>query len=298
MKRLAIVAIMIATSIQMLWAAEEKNAKAGAVAGAPAAKSSSDASSKASFTDPVTGMEFVDVPAGCFKMGDTWGDGQGDEKPVHEVCLDGFRMGKFEVTNAQYRIFKPGHNSGIYDGNSLNNDNQPVVNVSWFDAVEYARWLSKKSGREFRLPTEAEWEYAARGGTDGRNYWGDDPYEVCRYANGADLTAKSQWPDWAITECNDGYKVAAPVGSYLPNKFGLYDMMGNAWEWTGDWYDAEYYFHGPKDSPTGPSSGSLKNPRGGGWGNASECIRVSDRNGFAPDFKILFLGFRLASPLR
>lgn len=249
-----------------------------------------------SFTDQVTGMEFVKVPAGCFRMGDTYGDGQGDEKPAHEVCLNGFSMGKYEVTNAQYRRFKPGHNSGSYEGNSLNGDNQPVTNISWLDAVEYAKWLSFKSGRSYRLPTEAEWEYAARGGTSGRNFWGDDPAEACRHANGADITAKSQWPDWTVTECNDGYKVAAPVGRFRPNGYGLYDIMGNAWEWTADWYDEEYYYNSPKDNPQGPPSGELKIPRGGGWGNASECVRVSDRNGFPPDFRILFLGFRLVSP--
>jgi formylglycine-generating enzyme required for sulfatase activity len=250
------------------------------------------------FTDSASGMFFVPVPAGCFIMGDTFGDGQGDEKPAHNVCLDGFYMGKFEVTNAQYRKFKPEHNSGVYEGNSLNGDSQPVANVSWYEAVEFARWLSKKSGRTYRLPTEAEWEYAARGGTGGRNFWDDAPSGACRYANGADLTAKSQWPAWTTTDCNDGFKVAAPVGSFQSNAFGLHDMMGNAWEWTNDWYDAEYYFNSPKDNPRGPSQGALRVPRGGGWGNASECVRVSDRNGFDPDFRILFLGFRLVSPLK
>lgn len=241
----------------------------------------------------LAGITFVKVPGGCFKMGDTHGDGQGDEKPVHEVCLDDFSMSKYEITNAQYRQFIPDHDSGLYEGNSLNGDNQPVTNVSWYEASQFAKWLSEKTGRNYRLPTEAEWEYAARGGKGGRNFWGDNTKDACLSANGADLTAKSQWPDWTVTGCNDGYKVSAPVGSFRPNAFGLYDMMGNAWEWTNDWYDSEYYFESPKKNPEGPSNGSLKIPRGGGWGNASECVRVSDRNGFAPDFRILFLGFRL-----
>ena len=173
-----------------------------------------------------------------------------------------------------------------------------MANVSWYDAVQYAQWLSEKTGRLYRLPSEAEWEYAARGGVAARNYWGDNPVDACRFANGADLTAKSQWPNWTVTTCNDGYRVAAPVGKFQPNGFGLYDMMGNAWEWTNDWYDSEYYFHSPKKNPPGPTEGSLRIPRGGGWGNASECVRVSDRNGFAPDFHILFLGFRLVSTVR
>lgn len=250
------------------------------------------------FIEPLTGMALVNVPAGCFQMGDTYGDGQGDEKPVHEVCLDAFSMGIHEVTNSQYRRFKPGHDSGIYEGNSLNGNDQPVANISWFEAMEYAQWLSEKTGRRYRLPTEAEWEYAARGGASARNYWGDGPLDACLFANGADLAAKNQWPDWTITACNDGYKVAAPTGRFKPNGFGLYDMMGNAWEWTNDWYDAQYYLNSPLKNPAGPATGVLRIPRGGGWGNASECVRVADRNGFAPDFRILFLGFRLVSNVR
>lgn len=247
------------------------------------------------YTVPRVGMEFVAVPSGCFTMGDTHGDGQGDEKPLHEVCVNGFLAGKYEVTNGQYRQFRPDHNSGSYEGNDLNGDNQPVTGVTWYAAKEYAQWLSKLSGKVFRLPTEAEWEYIARGDNPGRNYWGDDPDAACKSANGADLTAKSQWSDWTTTECSDRYKVSAPVGRFQPNSYGIYDIMGNAWEWTNDWYDAEYYVDSPKSNPQGPSSGKLKIPRGGGWMNASECVRVADRNGFAPDFNILFLGFRLVS---
>jgi len=252
-------------------------------------------STAAAYIEKNTGMEFVKVPGGCFVMGDTHGDGQGDEKPLHEVCIDSFFVGRFEVTNAQYRKFSPYHNSGRYEGNDLNGDSQPVTGVTWYDAVEYAKWLSKRSGKVFRLPAEAEWEYVARGGTNGRNYWGDSPDIACRCANGADLTARSQWSDWTTTECSDSYKVSAPVGRFQPNVYGVHDIMGNAWEWTNDWYDAEYYFDSPKKNPLGPSSGKLKIPRGGGWMNASECVRVADRNGFLPDFSILFLGFRLVS---
>jgi len=250
---------------------------------------------KTVYTEPATGMKFVEVPEGCFIMGDTHGDGQGDEKPLHKVCLDSFLMGRHEVTNGQFRKFRPAHDSGSYEGNALNDDNQPVTGVTWYDAVEYAGWLTRLSGRRFRLPTEAEWEYAARGGTSGRNYWGDDPYVACKNANGADQTAKTQWSDWTVTECNDGYKVSAPAGRFAANDYGIHDIMGNAWEWTNDWYDADYYFESHGKNPPGPASGKLKIPRGGGWLNASECVRAADRNGFAPDFSILFLGFRLVS---
>lgn len=255
----------------------------------------SDQPASAVYTERSTGMEFVKIPAGCFVMGDTHGDGQGDEKPLHKVCIESFFAGKHEVTNAQYRKFRPDHTSGSYEGNNLNGDSQPVTGVTWFDATEYAKWLSKKSGEKFRLPTEAEWEYTARGGNNGRNYWGNDPDIACKTANGADLTARQQWKDWVTTECSDRYKVSAPVGSFHANIFGVHDIMGNAWEWTNDWYDAEYYFESPRMNPQGPTSGKLKIPRGGGWMNASECVRVADRNGFSPDFSILFLGFRLVS---
>lgn len=291
MKLLLVAFVAVCALSETVPAASEVTAKSATVVTASSQKSSY----VSGFSDPLTGMEFVAVPEGCFRMGDTFGDGQGDEKPVHEVCLDAFSIGKYEVTNAQFRKFRPDHDSGGYGGNPLNDDNQPVASVSWYDAVQYAQWLSAKSGRSYRLPTEAEWEYAARGGTAGRNFWGSESSDACRHANGADLTAQSQWPDWTITACYDGYKVAAPVGRFKPNAFGLYDMMGNAWEWTNDRYDAEYYFKSPTKNPRGPDSGSLRIPRGGGWGNASECVRVSDRNGFAPDFSILFLGFRLVS---
>ena len=261
MKQLLVIFITLAITVQLLWFAEVKKLLSGGVAGSP--KPAASASSVPSFTDPVTGMEFVPVPGGCFQMGDTYGDGRGDEKPVHEVCLDGFSMGKYEVTNGQYRRFRPGHNSGAYEDNLLNKDSQPVVNVSWHDAREYAEWLSEKSGHVFRLPSDAEWEYAARGGTTGRNYWGDSALEACRYANGADQAAKRQWPEWTVHPCDDGHRVTSPVGSLKPNAFGLYDMMGNAWEWVSDWYGEKYYESSPGNNPPGPVSGLLRANRGG-----------------------------------
>lgn len=297
-KRIGISVVLLLSVVHQLCAADVNDKAVRQDTVANSKMKQPEGMPKVEFRDGVTGMEFVRIPEGCFMMGDTHGDGQGDEKPVHRVCLDGFSMSRYEVTNAQYRKFKADHDSGAYEGNSLNGDSQPVTNVSWYDAVAFAKWLSKKSGRLYRLPSEAEWEYAARGGTSGRNFWGDDTALACASANGADITAKSQWPDWTVTECNDGYKVSAPVGRFRPNAYGLYDMMGNAWEWTNDWYDSEYYFESPLKNPRGPESGSLRIPRGGGWGNASECVRVSDRNGFAPDFSILFLGFRLVSTLQ
>jgi formylglycine-generating enzyme required for sulfatase activity len=282
------------------WQAEQRKAEEKRLAMAPRPDKHPPQSplgkggSKGRYTDPTTGMEMVYVKGGCYQMGDSFGDGQGDEKPVHEVCVDDFYMGKYEVTNAQYRKFKSGHDSKSYEGYSLNGDNQPVVEVSWNDAKEYADWLSSKTGQIYRLPTEAEWEYAARGGINSRNYWGSSKEEACRYANVADRTAKRKWSGWTIHECEDGYEVTSPVGSFQPNSFGLYDMMGNAWEWTNDWYGKDYYSGSPRNNPTGPSSGAYRVLRGGSWNSIPVSVRASDRYGNTPDYRG-GIGFRLLS---
>ena len=132
---------------------------------------------------------------------------------------------------------------------SLDEENQPVVNVSWEDAVAFAEWLSQKSGQTYRLPTEAEWEYAARSGSNQSRFWGNNPNEACTYANVADLTAKKHREKWTAFSCDDGYAVSAPVGSFKPSGNGLYDMLGNVWEWCEDVYNSEAYDKLPKDNP-------------------------------------------------
>jgi len=256
---------------------------------------SSSQSPLQSYTDSVTGMEFVYVPKGCFQIGSPSGeDGRDeDEGPVHEVCIDGFYLGKYEVTNAEYRKFKSSHNSKDYKGKSLNGDSQPAVYVSWDDAREYARWLTGKTGKNFRLPTEAEWEYGARGGTSTSRFWGDSPNSACKYSNVADKTAKRNWSDWTVHYCDDGYAVAAPVGSFNANDFGLYDMLGNVWEWCNDWYGENYYGTSPRDNPVGPSSGKNRVFRGGGWFNGPRGVRSAIRIRNSPDYRYFNLGFRL-----
>lgn len=246
--------------------------------------------------DPTTGMEFVRVQGGCFDMGSPSGEkGRGPyEGPVHEVCLDGFYMGKYAVTNRQYRLFKPEHNSGDYEENSLNGDDQPAVEVSWEDATEYARWLSRKAGKTFRLPTEAEWEYAARAGTKTARFWGDDPDDACHYANVYDKTSERVHKfDWPSHNCDDGFAVTAPAGTFQPNNFGLYDMLGNVWEWTQDWYGEDYYSISPRNNPQGPSSGSIRVIRGGSWFNDAWNVRSANRFRNSPDYRFINLGFRL-----
>lgn len=208
------------------------------------------AGKEASFSDPTTGMKFVSVKGGCFLMGDSVGDGDPNERPVREVCVSDFAIGQYEVTNIQYDLFRPNHDSGTSEGASLEKDNLPVVNVSWEDAVAYAEWLSQKSGQHYRLPTEAEWEYAARSGSKDNRFWGNSADEACKYANVADRTAKEHWAKWTTFQCSDGYGSAAPAGSFQPNGLGLYDMLGNAWEWCQDVYNAEAYSKLPEKTPS------------------------------------------------
>lgn len=245
------------------------------------------------YVDPSTGMELVFVKGGCFQMGDSAGDGDLNERPVHEACVTDFYIGKFEVTNDQFKKFAPQHNSGTSEDSTLNDGRQPVVNVSWEDAAAFAKWLSQQSGQSYRLPTEAEWEYAARSGSSQSRFWGDNPDEACKYANVGDLTAKKQWPKWTTFICDDGYAVSAPVGSFMANTYGLNDMLGNVWEWCEDVYNSEAYTKLPKDNPVYRGSGEYRVMRGGGWSNGPLGIRSSHRVGLSPDFGHHALGFRL-----
>ncbi|QWR78571.1 formylglycine-generating enzyme family protein [Candidatus Magnetomonas plexicatena] len=207
------------------------------------------------FTDSVTSMEFV-------KIG------------------DGLYMGKYEVTNAQYRKFKPDHNSRAVDGMSLNGDNQPVVYVSFEEAEDFAKWLSHKTGMSFRLPASKEWESACRAGTDNDKYW-QKPEDACRYANLLDITHRDKLikenlrGDSTNIKCEDGFVVTAPVGSKEPNKFGLYDMLGNVSEWTAT------------------TSGDMRIVRGGSWHSNSDLADCYRFNTSFPNTWDGDLGFRL-----
>ena len=208
------------------------------------------------------GAKMVLIPVGSFSMGSNV---FADEQPIHTVHVDAFYMDAYEVTVGQYKQFvsATGHRS-LPDWSSgySPTDNHPVVGVSWGDAVAYATWAGK------RLPTEAEWEYAARGGLSGKWYpWGySDPGE--NQANFADKNV-DQWlrdlgPDytWADLSVDDSYQFTAPVGSFLANGYGLYDMAGNVWEWCSDWYDENYYGISPLKNPQGPGIGENRVLRG------------------------------------
>ena len=160
---------------------------------------------------------------------------------------------------------------------------RPVINVSWNDAQQYIRWLNQQTGKRYNLPTEAQWEYAARAGSNTRYSWGD---EIGRNKANCDGCG-SQWDD----------KRTAPVGSFSANAFGLFDMHGNVWEWCQDWYDSEYYQNSAKIDPQGPSTGEVRVSRGGSWRNLPDYLYSSGRYyPFRPDYRDRILGFRVVHP--
>lgn len=258
--------------------------------------------------------EMVRLPGGSFMMGSTateTGSDQ-DERPRHSVTVKPFALGKYEVTRAQYAAFVDA--TGYRGGSSCRtlengkfedrtgrgwrnpgysqSGNHPVVCVSLEDAEAYARWLSGQTGRRYRLPTEAEWEYAARSGTDTARYWGDDPDRACDYANVADQTAKKEFPQWTVHDCADDAVHTTTVGSYRSNRWGLFDMLGNVWEWTCSAY-TEGGYDGHENKCINDAS-SRRVFRGGSWLIKPGNVRSANRLRYAPTFRDGGLGFRLA----
>ena len=221
--------------------------------------------------------ELVDIPAGTFRMGDLSGEGDEDERPVHTVTVQDFRMGKYEVTFAQWDACVTDGGCGGYhpDDEGWGRDNRPVINVSWDDAQAFVDWLNDKTGGKFGLPTEAEWEYAARAGSTTKYYFGNSESQLCRYANHADDST-----DYSNRNksCSDGVgKRTATIGRYLPNSYGLHDMHGNVWEWVQDcWNDS--YEGAPSDGIAWNSGDcSQRVRRGGSWYNTSQGGSSSNR---------------------
>ncbi len=235
-------------------------------------------------------------PAGCTssKSHEIFNSQTADERPVREVCVDGFWMGQHEVTNAQFRHFRPSHDSGSYKGIDLDGDRQPVVYVSWYDVRAFVEWLNRQGPETFRLPTEAEWEYACRAGNPASRFWGDDPHDACTYANVHDNDSRSK-VGFTLPRhrCSDGYVATAPVGSYKPNAFGLYDMLGNVWEWCEDIYTDKAYTRLRRKNPVNIGGGTYRVRRGGSWCNLPRGIRCSNRGGNSPEAKYDGLGFRI-----
>jgi len=161
--------------------------------------------------------------------------------------------------------------------------------------LAYIDWLNRESGQTYRLPTEAEWEYAARASTTMARYWGNNPNRACRYANGADREAKQRFPDLMIHECNDGYVYTAPVGRFQLNPWGLYDMLGNVWEWTCSVYDANY--GGAEQRCAADNESGTPVARGGSWTSFPVELRSASRGRLAPNNRSSGLGFRLSRSL-
>jgi formylglycine-generating enzyme required for sulfatase activity len=246
------------------------------------------------------------------------------EHPQHRVRITRpFYLGTYHVTRGQFRQFveatgyktdaeRDGLGARGYDGDDFEQkpeytwrnagfeqtDAHPVVNVSWNDAAAFCQWLSRQEGKSYRLPTEAEWEYACRAGTTTRYSSGDDPETLAQVGNVADATAKEKFPHWTFTmRATDGYVFTAPVGQFRPNAFGLCDMHGNAWQWCADWYGAEYYATSPSDDPGGPDSGHYRVLRGGSWVNRPSNARSAERGKYVPDSRGNDTGFRVARSL-
>ena len=265
--------------------------------------------------------EMVAIPAGTFRMGDLSGEGWDDEEPVHSVTVPAFRLGKYEVTVSRFRAFVEAtgyrtdaerdadryagcaseQSDGMWDyvpnrswrdpGYPVEDD-QPVACVSWNDARAFINWLNEKAGGNYRLPSEAEWEYAARAGSATEYYFGDSESELCRYANHAD---RSTYFNWRNEFCSDGVgNLAAVVGSYQPNGFGLYDMHGNVWEWVQDCWNDDYE-GAPTDGSawTGGDCGR-RVIRGGSWDDGARLLRSASRSGSGRSLRGNDVGFRLA----
>jgi formylglycine-generating enzyme len=205
--------------------------------------------------------------------------------PAYDASLTA-RRDAFEGRDSRYSWRDPGFPQG---------DDHPVVNVTWNDAQAMARWLSAHEGRTYRLPTEAEWEYACRAGTRTRFHDGDDPLVLLRIANVFDRDSARHWPKWqeAAVDGSDGHAFTAPVGSFSANAWGLHDMHGNVWEWVADWYASDYYRRSPPDDPTGPASGEVRVRRGGSWHSWPFYARSAYRNWNTPKTRYTLVGFRL-----
>ncbi len=256
--------------------------------------------------DGAQGPEMVVIAAGTFRMGDIQGEGRKNEKPVHEVRITrSFAIGKYEVTVGQFADFvkATGYKTEAEQGDGCwgwsvqwkseqwkknarfnwrspgfsQNDDHPVVCVSWHDAKAYIDWLSRQAGHAYRLPTEAEWEYAAQAGSTAAYSFGNDAEAVGNYA-------------WYL---NNSSKKTHPVGQKQPNAWGLYDVHGNASEWVGDWYDAGYYAKSPLQDPKGPATSPGRVIRGGGGDGGARSCRSAHRYVYVPSDRLGNVGFRL-----
>lgn len=255
-----------------------------------------DSDDQSLYTEPITGMEFVPVQGGCYIMGDHFKEGDTDEAPLHDVCVRSFWMGRYEVTQRQWMVVMKKNPSGF-----KRYEDYPVENVSWKAVQIYIRLLQKKSGLPFRLPTEAEWEYAARSrGKIMRYPWGDQLGINMANCSECQPTCVS----CRINPLNGHSNGTVPVGSFPANTLGLYDMAGNVWEWCVDVYDYGVYQDRARQKEQHENPVSLGGPhrshviRGGSWYAMvyGGDVRVSNRGRLKGEQKRNFLGFRLVLP--
>ncbi|CAK0755073.1 formylglycine-generating enzyme [Gammaproteobacteria bacterium] len=218
--------------------------------------------------------EMLSIPAGSFRMGSA-SNVNGNERP-HQVTVAAFGISKFEITFDEYDYFANATSRRMPNDQGWGRGSRPVVDVNWNDATAYAQWLSTQTGRSYRLPTEAEWEYAARAGTTREHWWGD--------------SLESNRANCDNGYCGDAWQYTAPVGSFAANPWGLYDTVGNVWEWTCSAYDSSYSGGEKVCQTTGDADRVI---RGGSWGSGASNARVALRDSYAPGSRGSNVGFRL-----
>lgn len=279
------------------------------------------------------GISFASIPAGTFLMGSPTADrdADDDEFPQHPVSLTKpFELAIYPVTLNAFRQFVEatgyltdaerdqrggwGFNPASDEAFDLpfeqkphftwrnpgfqQTKDHPVINVSWNDATAFCEWLTQRESLTYRLPTEAEWEYSCRGGAVSRFYNSDEEESLHAIANIADLSLKRVHDKISWTApWDDGFPFTSPVGSFQPNGFGIYDTLGNVWEWCGDWYADDHYVRAAKENPLlnprGPDRGTDRVLRGGSWLNVAVIARCAIRNGSLPNYRDTFTGFRI-----
>ena len=280
----------------------------------------SDDTNQSTFSDCPDCPSMINIPAGTFAMGFDGGEDGRPEGPVRQISVPAFAMGVYEITQAQFAYFvsqtgyQPKGGCRVWPDEKMADGavyswqdpgygktplpDQPVACVSWYDAVAYANWLAEVTGKPYRLPSEAEWEYATRAGSTSDYYWGDDPEDGCDHANMNDASGAQNGFRWAQAACDDGHRMAAPVGSYQPNAFGLYDMLGNVWEWLADCYVLDYAGVPVDGSAYTPSETcDRRSVRGGSWITRPDRHRVSFRGRDPEDTLYFMFGFRVALDL-
>jgi formylglycine-generating enzyme required for sulfatase activity len=284
--------------------AEQARKRLDELAGGPgsaASRSESSAEAGKVFKDCDVCPDMVVIPAGQFIMGSPPSEPgrRLSERPPHLVNIARpFAVGKFEVTFEQWDACVAARECGSVDDEGWGRQNLPVINVSWEQAQGYVEWLAEKTGKKYRLLSEAEWEYAARAGSDKARFWGSSPERACQFANVYDQTGKLDYEfPWPNFDCDDRYAQTAPVGSFKPNAFGLHDMLGNVEEWVADCYN-KTYVGAPADGSVwalGDCAGRVR--RGGSWNTEAELLRSAYRTLGVPARRIMTLGFRVARTL-